>query len=101
MAVIALSRQARSRAWRLGLLLIVAVPLLWWLGPWLGNRLYSMTGTEWAEVLSNSLSRSSILILTALGLAITFGVMRVINMAHGDMLMLGAYTAYVVTDPKY
>src|SRR5262249_15867584 len=49
--------------------------------------------------LSNSISLSSILILTALGLAITFGVMRVINMAHGDMLMLGAYTAYLVTDP--
>ncbi len=47
------------------------------------------------EVLFNGLSFSSILILTALGLAITFGVMRVINMAHGEMLMLGAYTAYV------
>ena len=53
------------------------------------------------EALSNSLSLSSILILTAMGLAITFGVMRVINMAHGEMLMVGAYTAYVVTDPDY
>src|SRR3954451_7647067 len=53
------------------------------------------------EALFNGLSLSSILILTALGLAITFGVMRVINMAHGEMLMLGAYTAYVVTSPKY
>jgi urea transport system permease protein len=51
------------------------------------------------EALSNSLSSSSILILAAIGLAITFGVMRVINMAHGDMMMLGAYTAFVVTDP--
>src|SRR6185369_4852046 len=51
--------------------------------------------------LSNSLSLSSILILTALGLAITFGVMRVINMAHGEMLMLGAYTAFVVTNQRY
>jgi urea transport system permease protein len=49
------------------------------------------------EVLFNGLSFSSILILTALGLAITFGVMRVINMAHGEMLMLGAYTAHVAS----
>src|SRR5437773_571740 len=60
-----------------------------------------MTATALGEALSNSLTLSSILILTALGLAITFGVMRVINMAHGEMLMLGAYTAYVVTDSKY
>jgi urea transport system permease protein len=42
------------------------------------------------------LSLGSILILAALGLAITFGLMGVINMAHGEMLMLGAYTTYVV-----
>jgi urea transport system permease protein len=60
-----------------------------------------MDATDLSSVLSNSLSSSSILILTALGLAITFGVMRVINMAHGDLLMLGAYTALVVTDPHY
>ena len=36
------------------------------------------------------------LLLAALGLAITFGLMGVINMAHGEMLMLGAYTTYVV-----
>jgi urea transport system permease protein len=60
-----------------------------------------MDATDLSSVLSNSLSSSSILILTALGLAITFGVMRVINMAHGDLLMLGAYTAFVVTDPRY
>src|SRR5438094_8212146 len=49
-------------------------------------------------VLFNSLSFSSILILTALGLAITFGVMRVINMAHGEMVMLGAYVTFVVQE---
>jgi len=59
-----------------------------------------MTPTALGEALSNSLSLSSILVLTAIGLAITFGVMRVINMAHGEMLMLGAYTAFVVTDPQ-
>jgi len=58
-----------------------------------------MSTTDLEAALSLSISLSSILILTALGLAITFGVMRVINMAHGDMLMLGAYTAYLVTDP--
>src|SRR3954469_17260410 len=58
-----------------------------------------MSATDFSEALFNGLSNSSILILTALGLAITFGVMRVINMAHGEMLMLGAYVGYVVTDP--
>jgi urea transport system permease protein len=42
------------------------------------------------------LSLSSILMMIALGLAITFGVMGVINMAHGEMLMIGAYAAYAV-----
>src|SRR5438132_7852344 len=51
------------------------------------------------DALFNGLSNSSILILVALGLSITFGVMGVINMAHGEMLMLGAYTAYVCTAP--
>src|SRR5205823_1444068 len=59
-----------------------------------------MAGTDVSAALSNSLSLSSILVLTALGLAITFGVMRVINMAHGEMLMLGAYTAFAVEDPQ-
>ena len=42
------------------------------------------------------LSLGSVLLLAAIGLAITFGVMGVINMAHGEMMMLGAYTTYVV-----
>ena len=42
------------------------------------------------------LSLGSVLLLAAMGLAITFGVMGVINMAHGEMIMLGAYTAFVV-----
>ncbi|MGH8612892.1 MAG: urea ABC transporter permease subunit UrtB [Gammaproteobacteria bacterium] len=42
------------------------------------------------------LSLGSVLVLASFGLAITFGVMGVINMAHGEMLMLGAYTTYVV-----
>jgi urea transport system permease protein len=42
------------------------------------------------------LSLGSILLLAAIGLAITFGVMGVINMAHGEMIMLGAYSTYVV-----
>ena len=43
-----------------------------------------------------SLSLGSVLLLAAIGLAITFGVMGVINMAHGEMVMLGAYTTFVV-----
>jgi len=42
------------------------------------------------------LSLGSILLLVAAGLAITFGVMGVINMAHGELIMLGAYTTYVI-----
>jgi urea transport system permease protein len=43
-----------------------------------------------------ALSLGSVLLLAAIGLAITFGVMGVINMAHGEMVMLGAYTTFVV-----
>jgi urea transport system permease protein len=42
------------------------------------------------------LSLGSVLVLSAIGLAITFGVMGVINMAHGELMMLGAYTTYVM-----
>lgn len=43
----------------------------------------------------NGLSVSSILLLIALGLAVTFGLMNVINMAHGELIMIGAYATYV------
>lgn len=42
------------------------------------------------------LSLGSILLLAALGLSITFGVMKVINMAHGELIMLGAYTTFTI-----
>ncbi|MEH6452004.1 MAG: urea ABC transporter permease subunit UrtB [Psychromonas sp.] len=48
------------------------------------------------ENLFFGLSLGSVLLLSAIGLAITFGVMGVINMAHGEMMMLGAYTTYVI-----
>ncbi len=48
------------------------------------------------ETLFFGLSLGSVLLLIATGLAITFGVMGVINMAHGELIMLGAYTTYVV-----
>ncbi len=48
------------------------------------------------ENLFFGVSLGSVLLLAAVGLAITFGVMGVINMAHGEMIMLGAYTTYVV-----
>jgi urea transport system permease protein len=44
------------------------------------------------------LSLGSVLLLAAIGLAVTFGVMGVINMAHGEMVMLGAYTTFVVQE---
>ena len=48
-----------------------------------------------AANLFQGISLGSVLLLAAIGLAITFGVMGVINMAHGEMIMLGAYAAYV------
>ncbi|TVQ86395.1 MAG: urea ABC transporter permease subunit UrtB [Chromatiaceae bacterium] len=54
---------------------------------------------EWnrhAQTLFFGLSLGSVLVLAAIGLAISFGVMGVINMAHGELIMLGAYTTYLV-----
>ncbi len=48
------------------------------------------------ETLFFGLSLGSVLVLIAIGLSITFGVMGVINMAHGELMMLGAYTTYAV-----
>ena len=49
-----------------------------------------------ADLTLDALSLASIYFLAAIGLAITFGVMGVINMAHGEFIMMGAYTGYVV-----
>jgi urea transport system permease protein len=48
------------------------------------------------ETIFFGLSLGSVLALAAIGLAITFGVMGVINMAHGELIMIGAYTTYVI-----
>jgi len=53
----------------------------------------------WGErlgMLFSGVSLGSILLLAALGLAITYGLMGVINMAHGELIMIGAYTTYVI-----
>ena len=51
---------------------------------------------SYLETLFFGLSLGSILALAAIGLAITFGVIGVINMAHGELIMIGAYTTYVI-----
>lgn len=51
---------------------------------------------EWIGNLFYGISLGSVLLLAALGLAITFGLMGVINMAHGELLMIGAYVTYAV-----
>ena len=51
---------------------------------------------QFVSISLDALSLASIFFLAAIGLAITFGVMRVINMAHGEFIMMGAYTGYVV-----
>ncbi len=48
--------------------------------------------------LFNGLSLGAVLLIMSLGLAVTFGLMGIINMAHGEMLMLGSYTAFVVQE---
>src|SRR5499427_5750577 len=67
------------------------------------KRAIAAMGSELAlwELVQNAwygLSLGSVLLLAAIGLAITFGVMGVINMAHGEMVMLGAYTTFVVQE---
>ena len=57
------------------------------------SRLFKL---EIVGALFTGLSLGSILLLAALGLAITFGLMGIINMAHGELLMIGAYATYVV-----
>ena len=52
--------------------------------------------TTFFTILFNGISLSSILLLASLGLSITFGLMRVINMAHGEFIMIGAYTTFLV-----
>ena len=51
--------------------------------------------TKFVGNLFYGISLGSVLLLAALGLAITFGLMGIINMAHGELLMIGAYTTYV------
>ncbi|MGB7432959.1 MAG: urea ABC transporter permease subunit UrtB [Ahrensia sp.] len=58
------------------------------------NRAVGLQQT--ADLALDALSLASIYFLAAIGLAITFGVMGVINMAHGEFIMMGAYTGYVV-----
>jgi urea transport system permease protein len=57
------------------------------------QRMLLVAQTVWFGV-----SLGSVLLLAAIGLAITFGVMGVINMAHGEMVMIGAYTTFVVQE---
>jgi urea transport system permease protein len=58
----------------------------------------SLAAWEAAQNVWYGISLGSVLLLAAIGLAITFGTMGVINMAHGEMVMLGAYTTFVVQD---
>jgi len=55
-----------------------------------------VSAAQTADLALDALSLASIYFLAAIGLAITFGVMGVINMAHGEFIMMGAYTGYVV-----
>ncbi len=57
-----------------------------------------LAGWDVAQNIWFGVSLGSVLLLAAIGLAITFGVMGVINMAHGEMVMLGAYTTFAVQE---
>ncbi|NTT85915.1 urea ABC transporter permease subunit UrtB [Tabrizicola fusiformis] len=69
----------------------------------LGRISLKLGAMQVADLAMDGLSLAAIYFLAAIGLAITFGVMRVINMAHGEFLTLGAYTGYVVQQwvPNY
>ncbi|MDT0683504.1 urea ABC transporter permease subunit UrtB [Roseicyclus sp. F158] len=69
----------------------------------LGSIELALAASQGADLLLDALSLASIYFLAAIGLAITFGVMGVINMAHGEFIMMGAYTGYVVQQfvPNY
>jgi len=58
----------------------------------------SLTLWGYGQTVWQGLSLGSVLLLAAIGLAITFGVMGVINMAHGELVMLGAYTTFAVQE---
>lgn len=58
----------------------------------------TLAAWEAAQNIWYGISLGSVLLLAAIGLAITFGTMGVINMAHGEMVMLGAYTTFVVQE---
>lgn len=58
----------------------------------------SIAAWDAAQNIWYGISLGSVLLLAAIGLAITFGVMGVINMAHGEMVMIGAYTTFVVQE---
>ena len=61
----------------------------------------SGSGFEFVALLNqalNGIGIVGILLLTGLGLAITFGVMRIINLAHGEFIMLGAYVTFLMQD---
>ena len=59
---------------------------------------FRLTLVDMGANIFQGLSLGSVLLLAAIGLAVTFGVMGVINMAHGEMIMLGSYTAFVVQE---
>ncbi|MBV8409500.1 MAG: urea ABC transporter permease subunit UrtB [Alphaproteobacteria bacterium] len=63
-----------------------------------GTVRQSLATWEAAQNVWYGISLGSVLLLAAIGLAITFGTMGVINMAHGEMVMLGAYTTFVVQE---
>ncbi|RXJ86098.1 urea ABC transporter permease subunit UrtB [Arcobacter sp. CECT 8985] len=62
----------------------------------LGNIKHKKSFYGVIQELFFGLSLGSVLLLAAIGLAITFGVMKVINMAHGELIMIGAYTTYTI-----
>ena len=87
-----------------------AVSILTTIGSWSEGRVKAAADAASASIQSRlalwrnvqnvwyGLSLGSVLLLAAIGLAITFGVMGIINMAHGEMVMLGAYTTFMVQE---
>jgi len=75
--------------------LLISPPVVT-LGTSIIDQLFARRGFYLITQIFNSISTSSIFLLIGLGLAITFGLMGVINMAHGEFIMLGCYTTFVL-----
>jgi branched-chain amino acid transport system permease protein len=85
------------RVWMLGVFLVGAFAIPFVVGIWTGNVLFDRQGrADLTNVLLNGLMQGGVYAMYGVGLTLIFGVMRIINVAHGDIVMLGAYLTWTI-----